>query len=88
MSGYESPNPETESADNGLVDDALLPDGLVDVEGSGPDGAMGAGPAEGADLAAGDGGDATGGGSPGDPDAMGAEDSPTPDDEAHLQDLP
>lgn len=52
------------------------------------DGAMGAGGAEAPDLAAHDGGDATGGGSPGDPDAMGADDSPTPDDEAHLDALP
>lgn len=53
-----------------------------------PEGAMGAGGAEAADLSAHDGGDATGGGSPGDPDDMGAEDSPTPDDPAHLADLP
>lgn len=52
------------------------------------DGAMGAGGAEAPDLMAHDGGDATGGGSPGDPDAMGADDSPTPDDDAHLADLP
>jgi hypothetical protein len=41
-------------------------------------GAMGAGTADGTDLEPGAGGDATGGGSPGDPDAMGADDSPQP----------
>ena len=51
-------------------------------------GAMGAGGAMAPDLTANEGGDATGGGSPGDPDAMGAENSPTPDDPAHLEDLP
>ncbi|HWH97237.1 MAG TPA: hypothetical protein VNS80_02620 [Pseudolysinimonas sp.] len=52
------------------------------------DGAMGAGAADAPDLATRDGGDATGGGSPGDPDAMGADDSPTPDDDAYLAQLP
>ncbi len=41
---------------------------------SDPDGAMGAGAAEAPDIAHDAGGDATGGGDPGDPDAMGADD--------------
>ena len=44
---------------------------------SDPDGAMGAGGADAPDIAAPDGGDATGGGSPGDQDAMGADDGRT-----------
>jgi hypothetical protein len=51
------------------------------------DGAMGAGGADAPDLEVGNGGDATGGGSPGDPDAMGADDSPKPD-EIDVADLP
>lgn len=43
-------------------------------------GAMGAGGADAPDLETGAGGDATGGGDPGDQDAMGADDSPTPDE--------
>lgn len=50
-------------------------------------GAMGAGAADAPDLATPDGGDATGGGSPGDPDAMGSHESPPPDDDAHLAEL-
>jgi hypothetical protein len=46
-----------------------------------PDGAMGAGGADGTDLEPGVGGDATGGSDPGDPDAMGADDSPEPGDD-------
>ena len=41
------------------------------------DGAMGAGPAEGADVAMPPGGDATGGGDPGDQDAMGTDEPRT-----------
>lgn len=52
------------------------------------DGAMGAGGAGAPDLAEGDGGDATGGGSPGNPDAMGADDSPEPGDDVDVSDLP
>lgn len=76
MSGYESPRPESE-IDNPMGADAM------DAEG-----AMGGGGAEAPDMMAHEGGDATGGGSPGNPDDMGAENSPTPDDDAHLQDLP
>lgn len=49
-------------------------------------GAMGAGGAEAPDLLAHDGGDATGGMSPGDPDAMGADGST--DGDVHLDELP
>ena len=42
-----------------------------------PDGAMGAGTADAPDIAHDAGGDATGGGDPGDPDAMGADDERT-----------
>ena len=41
------------------------------------DGAMGAGAADAPDLAVADGGDATGGGSPGDPDDMGIDEERT-----------
>ena len=51
-------------------------------------GAMGAGGAEAPDLTETDGGDATGGGSPGDQDAMGADDSPTPDELTTLAEEP
>jgi len=44
---------------------------------SDPDGAMGAGTADAPDIAHEAGGDATGGGSPGDQDAMGADDGLT-----------
>jgi hypothetical protein len=85
MSGYESPRPESE-IDNPMGADGTSGDGTSgDEMGAG---AMGAGGAEAPDTMAPDGGDATGGGSPGNPDDMGAENSPTPDDEAHLQDLP
>jgi len=80
MSGYESPRPASE-IDNPMGADAMDAEGM-------DAGAMGAGGAEAPDLAAPDGGDATGGGSPGNPDDMGAEYSPTPDDDAHLRDLP
>jgi len=46
-----------------------------------PDGAVGAGAADAPDLATPDGGDATGGGSPGDPDAMGADEELTLDEQ-------
>lgn len=49
---------------------------------SDPDGAMGAGTADAPDIAHEAGGDATGGGSPGDPDDMGADDGLTVDDGA------
>lgn len=49
---------------------------------SDPDGAMGAGGAEGPDLAMPPGGDATGGGDPGDPDAMGTDEPRTVDEGA------
>mgnify|MGYP001444971368 CR=1 FL=1 len=47
---------------------------------SDPDGAMGAGAAEAPDIAHEAGGDATGGGSPGDQDAMGSDEEFTVDD--------
>ena len=46
-----------------------------------PDGATGAGTADGLDVGAVDGGDATGGGSPGDPDDMGSGEEITLDDQ-------
>lgn len=46
------------------------------------DGAMGAGGTEGPDIAMPPGGDATGGGDPGDPDAMGADEPRTVDEGA------
>ncbi|MGV3711551.1 hypothetical protein [Pseudolysinimonas sp.] len=49
---------------------------------SDPDGAMGAGGAEAPDIASPAGGDATGGGSPGDQDSMGADDGRTVDEGA------
>jgi hypothetical protein len=90
MSGYESPRPESEidgdamgaaTADGGAMADGPM-DGSGMGEGAMGDGAMGAGAAEAPDLAAWEGGDATGGGSPGDPDAMGT------DDEVQLDELP
>lgn len=49
---------------------------------SDPDGAMGAGPSDATDLETPVGGDATGGGNPGDPDDMGADDRRTVDEGA------
>ncbi len=46
-------------------------------ENNGTDGAMGAGQADAPDLEVGGGGDATGGGSMGDPDAMGSDEELT-----------
>jgi hypothetical protein len=51
---------------------------------SDPDGAMGAGAADAPDFETQVGGDATGGGSPGDPDAMGADEERTVEEGAGL----